>query len=72
VPARRRGIDVGGCGVRRLPSGRYHARFTEPGTVRRWVNAPATFETKRAAEWWVARERSALEDRKAEVAGGAG
>src|SRR3712207_4757190 len=57
--------------VLKRPSGRYRARYTEPGSVQRWVSAPMTFDTKRAAELWLARERTALEDRKVEAAAAA-
>jgi len=52
-------------------SGRYRARYTAPGAPQRWVNAPATFETKCAAQLWLARERTTLEDRRLEVAAAA-
>src|SRR5215213_4499258 len=57
--------------VLKRPSGRYRARYTEPGAVQRWVSAPTTFDTKRAAELWLARERTAIEDRRAEAAAAA-
>jgi integrase len=47
--------------VRKLPSGRYRARYTIPGTRQQWVNAPRTFTTKDAAEVWLAQQRVDLE-----------
>jgi integrase len=39
--------------VAKLPSGRYRARYTQPGTER-WVNAPTTFDTRLDAQTWLA------------------
>jgi hypothetical protein len=44
--------------VRRLPSGRYQARFTDP--VGRKVPAPMTFDTKLDAQAWLATIRADL------------
>jgi len=43
--------------IRRLPSGRWQARYRDPLTGKRWVPAPTTFETKGEASRWL----SALE-----------
>ena len=45
--------------VAKLPSGRWRARYTQPGTAR-WVNAPMTFDTKLAAQAWLATIRADL------------
>lgn len=46
-----------------LPSGRYQARYQVPGSrPRRYVTAPTTFTTKRAAQSWLSRARVELED----------
>lgn len=50
--------------VRRLPSGKYQARYTVVGG--KWRNAPTTFARKAEASAWLARERTRLE---AEAAG---
>ena len=42
---------MGTPGIRRLPSGRYQARFTGPDGVRR--SAPVTFETRKDAATWL-------------------
>ncbi|MDQ3663789.1 MAG: site-specific integrase [Actinomycetota bacterium] len=44
--------------VRKLPSGRYQARYTSPDLVRR--TAPVTFDTKGDAETWLALRRSEI------------
>ncbi|HVT20113.1 MAG TPA: tyrosine-type recombinase/integrase [Mycobacteriales bacterium] len=44
--------------VRKLPSGRYQARYTGP--TGKTVNAPVTFDTKGDAEAWLSTERAAL------------
>jgi integrase len=49
VPARRRSFG----NVIKERSGRYRARYTQPGTTR-WVNAPMTFDTKLDAQAWLA------------------
>lgn len=46
--------------VRKLPSGRWHARYTVPGTERDLVNAPTTFDTKGDAETWLSTVRADL------------
>jgi len=48
--------------VTKLPSGRYRARYTVPGARQKWVNAPKTFEKKKTAETWLARQRTQIED----------
>jgi integrase len=45
--------------VRRLPSGRYQARYQRPGTDT-FVNAPFTFTTKGDAEAWLTTTRADL------------
>lgn len=45
--------------IRRLPSGRYQARFTEPGTDR-LINAPHTFTTRGDAQGWLAVQRGKI------------
>lgn len=45
--------------VRRLPSGRWHARYTQPGTEK-FVNAPHTFEAKIDAQAWLTTVRADL------------
>jgi integrase len=45
--------------VRKLPSGRWHARYTAPGTDR-FVNAPSTFDTKLDAQTWLTTQRADL------------
>jgi hypothetical protein len=50
--------------VERLASGRYRARYTVPGTDPQvWVKAPETFARRVDADAWLARQRTALEDR---------
>jgi hypothetical protein len=44
--------------IRRLPSGRYQARFTDPAG--RKVPAPMTFDTKLDAQAWLATMRADL------------
>jgi integrase len=44
--------------VRKLPSGRYHASYVGPDTVR--YNAPETFPVKPAAETWLVREHELI------------
>lgn len=69
VPTRiRHGSDTGGAvgrrafgQVRRLPSGRYQARY-QVDALGHVVNAPTTFTTKAAAEAWLRRESVRLED----------
>lgn len=46
--------------VRKLPSGRWHARHRNPVDPDRWVNAPTTFETKLDADTWLTRVRADL------------
>lgn len=49
--------------VAQLPSGRWRARYTIPDAVpRQWVNAGTTFDTKKDAELWLARQRTELAD----------
>ncbi|WP_315092852.1 tyrosine-type recombinase/integrase [uncultured Cellulomonas sp.] len=49
--------------ITRLPSKRYRARYTVPGTFPQvWASAPETFTRKVDAEVWLARQRTALED----------
>jgi integrase len=49
--------------ITRLPSKRYRARYTVPGTDPQvWVTAPQTFARKDQAELWLARQRAAIED----------
>lgn len=49
--------------VAQTKSGRWRARYSIPGTVpQRWVNAGATFATKKDAELWLARQRTELAD----------
>jgi integrase len=45
--------------VAKLPSGRWRARYVEPGTDR-WVNAPATYTAKIDAEMWLATVRAEM------------
>jgi integrase len=45
--------------IQRLPSGRYRARFTLPGTEQ-WINAPVTFDARIDAETWLATQRADL------------
>ena len=50
--------------ITKLPSKRWRARYTIPGSMPQvWVSAPATFETKREAEVWLSRQRTALVDK---------
>lgn len=44
--------------VRKLPSGRYQAKYTGPDT--RWYTAPHTFDAKEDAEGWLNAERRLL------------
>ena len=46
--------------IRKLPSGRYQARYTVPGTDK-LINAPMTYTTKGDADAWLRAERSARE-----------
>jgi integrase len=55
VPRKRSGFG----NVARLPSGRYRARYTQPGTEH-WVNAPTTFDTRLDAQAWLATVRADL------------
>jgi integrase len=49
--------------ITKLPSRRYRARYTVPGsTPQVWINAPETFARKDEAELWLARQRTAIED----------
>ncbi len=48
--------------VTKLPSGRYRARYTVPGQHQTWVNAPTTFDRKRDADDWLARQRADIVD----------
>ncbi|WP_407344257.1 tyrosine-type recombinase/integrase [Pengzhenrongella phosphoraccumulans] len=51
--------------VRKLPSGRYQARFTVPGSVcTEYVNAPSTFATKASATLWLAKQRTLIAEGK--------
>jgi integrase len=45
--------------IAKLPSGRYRARYTQPGTER-FINAPTTFQTKQDAQAWLATVRADL------------
>ena len=45
-------------GIRRLPSGRYQARYSGPDLVRH--TAPITFDTKGDAETWLAMRRTEI------------
>jgi len=45
--------------VRRLPSGRYQARYTQPGTEK-WVNGPFTFDTRTDGLAWLSAQRADL------------
>lgn len=50
--------------ISRLPSKRWRARYTIPGSLPQvWVSAPHTFATKGEAEVWLARQRTALIDK---------
>ena len=50
----------------KLPSKRYRARYTIPGSFPQvWVSAPSTFKTKAEAEVWLSRQRTALVDKVA-------
>ncbi|MCG2797874.1 MAG: site-specific integrase [Cellulomonas sp.] len=46
----------------KLPSGRWRARYTVPGSTQLWVNAPMTFTKKDDAETWLARQRADIAD----------
>lgn len=50
--------------VRKLPSGRWQARYTAPGAEQQWINAPATFDTKRAGETWLAKQQTLIAEGK--------
>ena len=51
--------------VRRLPSGRYQARFTVSGSAcTRYVNAPSTFATKASATLRLAKQRTLIAEGK--------
>ena len=51
--------------VRKLPSGRYQARFTVPGSAcTEYVNAPSTFVTKASATLWLAKQRTLIAEGK--------
>lgn len=55
---RSRGRRLGLGSVRKLPSGRWQARYTDTQGVRH--SAPRTFDTARAAEDWIATSRADL------------
>jgi hypothetical protein len=55
MPNRHRGRKSFGS-VRKLPSGRYQARYTAPDLVR--LTAPLRFDTKSDAEGWLALKHS--------------
>src|SRR5260221_14731974 len=44
--------------IRQLPSGRWQARYTDPGGVMR--KAPVTFDARIDAEAWLARQRAGI------------
>lgn len=48
--------------VAKLPSGRYRARYSVPGSVQQWVNAPVTFARKTDATLWLDQQRVAITD----------
>ena len=51
--------------VRELPSGRYPARSTVPGSVcTEYVNAPSTYATKARATLWLAKQRTLIAEGK--------
>ena len=51
--------------VETLPSGRHRARYAIPGSKpRKWVNAPMTFDTKRAATSWLSKQRVEIEEKR--------
>lgn len=57
VATRRNGFGS----VTKLPSKRWRARYTIPGSLPQvWVSAPHTFDTKDEAEVWLAGQRTAL------------
>lgn len=45
-------------------NGTYRARYTVPGAVQKFVNAPTTFDTVEAADMWLTRQRVLIADRK--------
>lgn len=49
--------------MRKLPSGRWQARYTAPGAEAR-LAAPTTFDTKRAAEAWLAKQQTLIAEGK--------
>lgn len=58
MAGRRRGFGQ----ARKLPSGRWQARYTAPGAEQKWINAPATFDTKKAAETWLAKQQTEISE----------
>lgn len=55
--------------IEKLASGRYRARFLQPGTAasdRTYIKAPTTFSTMGQADKWLGDARRALEDKKLE------
>jgi integrase len=51
--------------VRKLPSGRFHARYAVPGSARgSYINAPATFPLKSAAQRWLAKQQTLIDEGK--------
>lgn len=57
--------------VRKLPSGRYQARYAVPGSSNgAYINAPTTFATKGAAQTWLAKQRTDIAEGKLNPAGG--
>ena len=44
--------------IRKLPSGRFQARFTAPGSAQPSSAAPTTFDTRGDAETWLAMMRA--------------
>lgn len=57
-----RGKRNGWGGIRKLPSGRYQARFVGPDEVRR--NAPTTFASKTDARAWLATQKAAITEHR--------
>src|SRR5258708_38775128 len=56
--AGRRTAKRGFGNIRRLPSGRYQARYTSPDGMSR--KAPVTFDASIDAEAWLARQRAGI------------
>ena len=51
--------------VRKLPSGRFQARYSVPGSARgSYINAPATFPLKSAAQRWLAKQQTLIDEGK--------